>query len=114
MMRAGVLAVVVALAVAAMAIELQDHEAQASAADRLVLSLGDRIRVDGAEVGCRVARLQGQGARVYVECRRAGPLEGSYGAYFGDERVLVVRFVDRKTARVVFTARHEGSARTCG
>jgi hypothetical protein len=108
----------IALAAAAFAtgvgLLVHEVEARASATEVEVLSLGDRIRLDRADVGCRVTRLAGHGKHVFLDCRRAGTLRGTYGAYFGDERVLVVRFLDSGTARVVYSARHEGSAKTCG
>lgn len=88
-------------------------EARARSSETVRLSLGDRVELDRADVGCRVARLAGHGKQVYLDCRRAGPLRGTYGTYVGEERVLVVRFLDSRTARVVFSARHEGAAKRC-
>ena len=107
------LAVLVAAAAAA-GIGLLQLEAHAFSSDALMLSLGDRVRLERAAVGCRVTRLAGQGRQIFLDCRRAGSLRGTYGAYVGEQRVLVVRFLDSRTARVVFSARHQGSAKTCG
>jgi hypothetical protein len=92
---------------------VHDDEATASSSETLVLSLGDRIRLDAAPVGCRVTRLAGHGRRPYIECRRAGSLEGTYGAFFSGKDVLIARFLGSREARVVFRASHEGSARRC-
>jgi hypothetical protein len=88
-------------------------EARARSSETVRLSLGDRVKLDRADVGCRVARLAGHGKQEYLDCRRVGPLRGTYGTYVGEERVLVVRFLDSHTARVIFTARHEGAATRC-
>jgi hypothetical protein len=88
-------------------------EALASTDEPLVLSLGDRFRLEGADVGCRVTRLTGHGKRVFLDCRRAGRAQGTYGVYYGEESLLVVRFVDARAARVVFRARHGGTAGSC-
>jgi hypothetical protein len=86
--------------------------APATADKLLTLDLGDRLRVDGADIGCRVARLSRYGGRTFLDCRRAGPLAGSYATLLGEREVAVVHFVNRR-AKVVFTARHEGTALTC-
>jgi hypothetical protein len=92
---------------------LYDDLAGAAPATNVTLSLGDEIRVQGADMGCRVAHLAGHGKRLFVECRRSGPLAGTYGTYFGKNDVVVVRFLDRHTARVVLEAQHEARAKRC-
>ena len=92
---------------------LHEADASASSGETVVLSFGDRIRLDRAPVGCRVTRLPGHGNQAFVDCRRAGSLKGTYGAYFGGSKVLVVRYVDSRTARVVFQARHQKPADRC-
>jgi len=105
---AGVLAaVLVALAIT------RGNDSSAASMDTVVVSLGDRVRIDRIPVGCRVTRLARYGNRVFVDCRRAGPLRGTYGTYFGERDVVVVRFVDARTAKVVYQARHGGMAKTC-
>jgi hypothetical protein len=89
-------------------------EAIASPDERFVVTLGDRIGVDAAPIGCRVTRLAGHGRRAYVECRRTGALEGTYGVFFSGKDVLVARFLDSREARVVFRRSHSGSAGNCG
>jgi hypothetical protein len=102
------------LAAAIMAgIGVFDIEARARSSEPVRLTLGDRIEFDHSAVGCRVARLSGHGKQVFLDCRRAGALRGTYGTYVGKERVLVVRYLDSDTARVVFSARHEGNAERC-
>jgi hypothetical protein len=91
----------------------RDDVAGAAGTTTVKLVLGDAVSVQGADLGCRVTRLAGHGKRRYVECRRAGPLAGTYGTYFGRHDVLVVRFVNARTARVVLHAQHDGSAKRC-
>ena len=92
---------------------LYQVNASASAGTTTILSLGDRIRLDQVPVGCRVARLAGHGKQLFLDCRRTGSLKGTYGAYFGAAKVLVVRHLDARTAKVVFQARHEKKAERC-
>jgi hypothetical protein len=76
------------------------------------VGLGDIVKVAGAPIGCAIRR---QGAAPALDCRRIGPLRGTYGTILTARRVLVLRFVDRTTATVVFTARHGRlRAHTCG
>lgn len=110
----GLVAVVAGVLLTAVSTFTQRGDARAASDETVTLSLGDRVRVARAGVGCRVTRLAGHGNRAYVDCRRAGALRGTYGAYFGEDKVLVVRFVDARTARVVFRARHEQAAERCG
>lgn len=95
------------------AVGLVHDKATASPSETIVVSLGDRMRLDAAPVGCRVTRVAGHGLRPYVECRRAGALEGTYGAFFSGRDVMIARFLGSREARVVFRATHEGSARKC-
>jgi hypothetical protein len=83
------------------------------AGDTYVLKLGDRVRVERAPVGCRATRLAKHGDRIFLDCRRAGQLPGTYGALVSGLDVLVVRFETANTAKVVFRARHEGAAERC-
>jgi hypothetical protein len=104
-------AAVVILGAAALTRDSEDAHAS-SAADVLV-SLGDTMQVANAPVGCRVTRLERYGSRIFLDCRRKGRLAGSYGAYFGEKDVLVVRFVGQRKAKTVLHARHEGGATRC-
>jgi hypothetical protein len=106
------IAVIAAFAAGALVSPEGPAGAPAAAEQLLTLDLGDRLRVDGANIGCRVARLGQYGGRTFLDCRRAGPLTGTYATLLGEREVVVVRFVNRR-AKVVFTARHEGPALTC-
>jgi hypothetical protein len=103
-------AILTAAAVEAFA---HDDVAGAARATRVTLASGDEVRVEGADIGCRVTSLSGHGKRRYVECRRGGSLAGTYGTYFGNDDVVVVRFLDKSTARVVLEARHDARAKQC-
>jgi hypothetical protein len=87
--------------------------AQVPALDPLTLGLGDRVLVDGAGIGCRVTRLSQYGGRTFLDCRRAGSLTGSYATLLGEREVSVIRFVNKRTAKVVFQARHRGAQLKC-
>jgi hypothetical protein len=77
------------------------------------LEVGERFRVRGVEVGCRVAKISELGGRTVVDCRRAGPLAGTYGAMVSEREVVVVRFRSGREAKIVFEGRHKGSSRRC-
>jgi hypothetical protein len=112
--RHGLIAVIlVVVALVAVAAAVHHGDARASSGEAVVLSLGDRILLEGAPVGCRIAHLRGHGRQAFVDCRRAGALKGTYGTYFGKRKVLVVRYVSDRVARVVFQARHEEAADKC-
>jgi hypothetical protein len=103
-------AVMVTLGAVALTRDSSDAHA---ASDDVLLSLGDTAQVDKVPIGCRVTRLARHGNRIFLDCRRKGRLAGSYGAYFGDKDVLVVRFVGQRKAKTVLHARHEGEAAKC-
>lgn len=115
MKRRSVLLALLAAAIgwAMVAGALYQVNASASAGRTTTLSLGDRIRLDQVPVGCRVTRVAGQGKQIFLDCRRAGSLKGTYGTYFGASKVLVVRHLDARRAKVVFQARHEQKAERC-
>jgi hypothetical protein len=81
--------------------------------DELLLEVGDIVRVGDAAVGCKVTRSSAFSGQKILDCRRAGPLSGTYGALLGDRKLLVVRFGDERVARVVFTATHKKSFSKC-
>lgn len=81
--------------------------------EAIVLAPGDEVRVAGAPIGCRVTRLARYGNQVFLDCRRAGTLRGTYGTYLGGRDVLVVRFRNAQTAKVVLRARHAGGTERC-
>lgn len=106
-------AVLTALVVAALATPRDPAGAPEGASRTLILAAGDRIRVDGADIGCRVARLSRFGGQIFLDCRRAGRLAGTYATLLGESQVHVVRFDGAHTGRVVFSARHKGSPLEC-
>jgi hypothetical protein len=112
MKKALVVAIVATATLSVLAITRAGSEARA-ASDVVRVSLGDTVRVDEAPVGCRVTRLSRYGNRVFLDCRRGGRLAGSYGTYFGEKEVLVVRFVGPRKAKTVLHARHEGEVARC-
>jgi hypothetical protein len=75
--------------------------------------LGDRIRVVDAPIGCRVVRMRELGRRVVIDCRRAGPLAGTYGTLFTAHEAALVRFKSRHTASLLLVATHNGQVRRC-
>jgi len=74
---------------------------------------GDRIRVAGAPIGCRVVRMKEFGRRLVVDCRRAGALEGTYGTFFTSREAVLVRFESAHTARRVAVGIHQTSPTRC-
>ncbi|HWM10356.1 MAG TPA: hypothetical protein VNO82_13475 [Solirubrobacteraceae bacterium] len=99
------------LALVALAISLRgEASARGDVARTVVLQVGDVMEVDGAPIGCQVAR---RGGRAVIDCRRAGRLAGTYGTLFDERRARVIRFRSDDTAKVVFKAKHRGRARRC-
>jgi len=84
--------------------------ARGDAAQKVVMRVGDVMAVEGAPIGCQVARRDG---RIVIDCRRAGRLAGTYGTLIDERRVRVARFRSSDTAKVVFTGKHRGRARRC-
>jgi hypothetical protein len=73
----------------------------------LTVNAGDIVRVAGtANVGCRVRRHDGFET---LDCRRAGPLTGTYGALLNKKEIIVIRFQSAKVAKIVFSARHRST-----
>lgn len=87
--------------------------AQVPGIESLTLDLGDRVRVEGAGIGCRVTRLSHYEGRTFLDCRRSGALAGTYATLLGEREVAVMRFVNTRTAKVVFRARHKGTHLRC-
>jgi hypothetical protein len=87
--------------------------AQAASTPTLHLDVGDRFEVEAAAVGCRVTRIAAFGGRPGLDCRRAGPLAGSYGTLLSAREALIVRYRSAGMAKVVYEARHEGNATRC-
>jgi hypothetical protein len=108
-----VMVVLAAFIVGALTAPIAPRDAPAAATETLTLGIGDRVRVEGADIGCRVARLRQYGGRTFLDCRRAGPLAGTYATLLGEREVSVVRFFHKRAARVVFSASQEGTASRC-
>jgi hypothetical protein len=87
-----------------------EGSARGDAKHTVVMRVGDVMEVEGAPIGCQVARRSG---RVVIDCRRGGRLAGTYGTMFDERRVRVTRFRSSDTAKVVFKAKHRGRARRC-
>ena len=94
---------VAAVALAALAVPAGALGWRESRGSTISLAQGDVARVSGAPIGCLVRR---QDRYPALDCRRIGPLAGSYGTILTSRKVLVVRFQDQRTAKVVFSAHH--------
>jgi hypothetical protein len=79
----------------------------------ILIDLGDVVRVKGGSIGCRVTRRAGFPGQKILDCRRAGPLPGTFGALLGHRKLLVVRFKEGGVANVVFTGTHQGESAIC-
>lgn len=108
----GVLGIAAGLAVARPTTGAPSARAQA-ASDEQVLEVGDVVRVRGSALGCRVTRMSALPGQTVLDCRRAGPLPGTFGTFFGERKLLVVRFEGPRVAKVVFEATHKKRFRTC-
>jgi hypothetical protein len=91
----------------------------ASAASRapartVAVRVGDSVRVVGAPIGCRVARVDQLGGRIALDCRRAGALPGTYGTLLTSRKAVLVRFETTRRARMLVVASHGGGVRECG
>ena len=104
--------VVLVSALAVLAVPAGAFGWRASQDSTIPLARGDIVKVTGAPIGCIVRRQAGYPA---LDCRRIGPLAGSYGTILTSRKVLVVRFENQTTAKVVFSARHRKlGVHTCG
>jgi hypothetical protein len=104
--------VVLASALAVLAVPAGALGWRATQGSTIPVARGDIVKVTGAPIGCIVRRQDGYAA---LDCRRIGPLAGSYGTILTSRRALVVRFENRRTAKVVFSARHSKlGVHTCG
>jgi hypothetical protein len=110
-MTRSLLVTIAVLALTVLGLSLRgEGSARGDAGQTVVMRVGDVMEVDGAPIGCQVAR---RGGRVVIDCRRAGRLAGTYGTLFDERRVRVTRFRSSDTAKVVFKAKHRGRARRC-
>jgi hypothetical protein len=97
---AAALSIALAVPAGALALTSQQREAR----DVHKLASGDIVEVAGAPIGCIVRLHKGELA---LDCRRAGPLAGTYGTLLTPKQVVVERFESSKVAKVVFQAHHE-------
>ena len=97
---AAALAIALALPAGALALTSQHRQAP----DVVRLAPGDIVEVAGAPIGCIVRLHTGELA---LDCRRGGPLAGTYGTLLTPKQVIVERFESSKVAKVVFQAHHE-------
>jgi hypothetical protein len=77
------------------------------------LEPGDRIRVAGAEVGCRVKRMRQLEGRIVLDCRRGGRLQGTYGTLLTEREAILLRFLSSTTATRIATGTHRGKVERC-
>jgi len=106
------LVVVLCGAVAALAAAwLGTSRASGAANTSVVLRVGDTVRIAKTDVGCAVAKRNGQ---TMIECLPAHRRAGAYATLAGDRRVLVVRFRSATSAQTVFRAlQHDARTTTC-
>jgi hypothetical protein len=81
-----------------------------NAAAPIVVNVGDLVQVGGTHVSCGVIRRSGA---TVIQCLAPPPLRGTYGTLMGDKRVLVVRFRNDTSAKVVFTAVQKHRSLAC-
>jgi hypothetical protein len=78
---------------------------------RMVLRVGDTVRIAGTNVGCAVAR---RGAATTIECLPIRRSPGTYATLTGSTTVRVVRFRTTTLAQTVFHAKqHDSHPVTC-
>jgi hypothetical protein len=81
-----------------------------SAAPPVVVDVGDLVQVAGTHVSCGVVRRSGANV---IQCLAPPPLRGTYGTVMGDRRVVVLRFRNNTSAKVVFTAIQKRRSLAC-
>ncbi len=81
-----------------------------NAAAPIVVNVGDLVQVAGTHVSCGVLRRSGANV---IQCVAPPPLRGTYGTVVGDRKVLVIRFRNDTTAKVVFTAIQKRRSSAC-
>jgi hypothetical protein len=87
--------------------------ARATEPETITVRPGDRIRVAGAPIGCRVVRMKEFGGRAVIDCRRAGPLAGTYGTLISGREAVLIRFESKRAAKQVVCATQHGDVRRC-
>jgi hypothetical protein len=108
----GRLAIILSCAVSILAVTwLGTSRAAGARNGSIVLRLGDTLRIAKTDVGCAVAKRNGQ---TMIECLPNHRRAGAYATLAGDRRVLVVRFTTPAVARTVFHAtQHDPHSTTC-
>lgn len=86
---------------------------EASAA-AVIARPGDVVRVPNTAIACRVVRVREFGKRLGFDCRRGGPLAGTYGTVLTAREAVLVEFESGKTAKVVAIGKHSGDRERCG
>ena len=84
-----------------------------TSAQTFVVRPGDRIRVLDVPIACRVVRVRELGSRLALDCRRGGPLVGTYGTLLTAREAALVDFVSARSAKILTVAQHEGDVRRC-
>jgi hypothetical protein len=103
--------VLCAAVVALVAAWLGTARANGAGSGPVVLHVGDTVRIAKTNVGCAVARRNGQ---TMIECLPVRARTGAYATLAGDRSVLVVRFRSPITAQTVFHAtQHDPHTTTC-
>ena len=82
-------------------------------AETFVARVGDQFRVLDVPIACRVVRVRELGRRVALDCRRGGPLGGTYGTLLTAREAAIVAFEDSRNAKVVACAKHDGEVQRC-
>ena len=95
----------------ALALGWRETSRAGAAPGSFLLRTGDTLRIAKTDIGCAVARRNGE---TMIECLPAHRRAGAYATLTGDGRVLVVRFRTPKLANTVFHAKqHDPDATTC-
>src|SRR4029453_11030328 len=85
-----------------------------ASAETFVARPGDMVRVEGTPIACRIVRVRELDKRVAFDCRRGGPLAGTYGTLLTAREAVIVKFESATTARVVSVERQRGAHTSCG
>lgn len=106
-------ALLAALALGAWSASSDAAGARATDSETITVRPGDQIRVAGAPIGCRVVRMKEFGGRVVIDCRRAGPLAGTYGTLISGREAVLIQFKSKRAAKQIVCATHHGDVRRC-
>jgi hypothetical protein len=85
---------------------------QAQPTTAIPVAVGDIVKVNGAPLACKVRFQNGLRA---VDCRKTGPLAGTYGTIITGAQVMVVRYESASAGKIVFSVHHRRlRAHVCG